>query len=89
MLADLDGQGLSAMEREAFDLLRLRKLIVDSVASYLVEQIEKGDGLATPSGRALRPIVRGWSSLADAYIRDLQVLGLKRRTLDVPTPAST
>jgi hypothetical protein len=84
MLTDLDGETLSAMEREAFNLLRQRKLVVDSVGGYLIEQL-RGPGLVIRRRKSLMPIVREWSALADAYMRDLQTLGLKRRTRPVPT----
>jgi hypothetical protein len=84
MMTDLDGPNLSAMELEAFNVLRQRKLILDSVAGYLVERLG-GNGLVIRRRKTLMPIVKEWSSLADAYMRDLQVLGLKRRARETPS----
>jgi hypothetical protein len=55
MLRDLDGPSLSAMEMEVFHIARLRKLVVDSISGWIVQQLDQ-EGLVLAETKTLLPM---------------------------------
>jgi hypothetical protein len=86
MLRDLDGPNLSAMEMEVFHIARLRKLVVDSISGWIVKQLDQ-QGLVLAETKTLLPIVKEWSNLLEAYTRNLETLGLRKRVRESPSLA--
>jgi len=82
LIADLGGQdSLSIQETALVDLAVRTKLLLDSVDAWLLQQ----HSLVNARKRALLPVVRERTQLADALARYLTMLGLKRRPKPVPS----
>lgn len=82
LFADLGGHdSLSIQEIALVDLAVRTKLLLDSVDEWLLRQ----HSLVNVRKRALLPVVRERTRLADALARYLATLGLKRRTKPVPS----
>lgn len=82
LIADLGGHdSLSIQEIALVDLAVRTKLLLDSVDTWLLQQ----HSLVNARKRALLPVVRERTQLADALARYLAMLGLKRRPKPVPS----
>jgi hypothetical protein len=82
LIADLGGHdSLSIQETALVDLAVRTKLLLDSVDAWLLQQ----HSLVNVRKRALLPVVRERTQLADALARYLAMLGLKRRPKPVPS----
>ena len=82
LIADLGGtQDLSTQRQALVDLVVREKLLLDSIDAYL---LELGGGIINRRRRALAPVVRERSQLADSLTRRLQALGLDRRVTEAP-----
>ena len=77
LIDDLGGrQAISTQQTAIIDLAVKTKLMLDSVDAWLLTR----SSIVDKRRRALLPIVRERQQLADAIARDLQVLGLERRS---------
>ena len=82
LITDLGGHdSLSIQEIALVDLAVRTKLILDSVDTWLLQQ----PSLISVRKRALLPVVRERTQLADALARYLGTLGLKRRPRPMPS----
>jgi hypothetical protein len=82
LIADLGGHdSLSIQETALVDLTVRTKLLLDSVDEWLLRQ----HSLVNMRKRALLPVVRERTQLADALARYLAMLGLTRRPKPVPS----
>ena len=73
---DLGGaENLSAQQHAVIDVLCRTKLLLDGVDNFLLSQ----RSLINKRKRALLPIVRERTALAESYVRHLQMLGLEKR----------
>ena len=80
LIVDLGGEdAISTQERALVDLTVRTKLLLDSIDGWLLKQ----STLVNVRKRALIPVVRERTQLADAVARYLAALGLKRRTKSV------
>jgi len=80
LTADLGGrESLSTQEIAILERAVSTKLLVDSIDGWLLKQ----PSLVNARRRALLPVVRERTQLADALARYLVLLGLKRRTKSV------
>lgn len=85
LAADLGGlDALSTQQRAIIEQAATTRLILDSIDGWLSKQ----PSLIDRRKRALLPVVRERQSLADALVRYLAALGLKRKAREVPTLAS-
>ena len=76
LVADLGGEeALSTQQHAIIDLAVRTKLLLDSIDSWLLVQ----PTLVNKRKRALLPVVRERTQLADALARYLATLGLERR----------
>lgn len=81
LVRDLGGKGAISTQQEALvDLATKSKLILDSIDNWLLQQ----PSLVNARKRALLPVVRERTQLADSLARYLALLGLERR-VKVPT----
>src|SRR5262245_18394389 len=81
LVADLGGHdSLSIQETAVVDLAVRTKLLLDSVDEWLLRQ----HSLVNVRKRALLPVVRERTQLADALARYLTMLGLTRRSRPSP-----
>jgi hypothetical protein len=81
IIADLGGEeSISAQERAVVDAAATTFLMLSSVDRFLLEQ----PSLVNRSRRELFPVVLQRQRLADALVRYLETLGLRRRTKDAP-----
>jgi hypothetical protein len=82
LLADLGGEGaVSTQQRAVIDLAVRTKLLLDSIDAWLLVQ----PSLINKRKRALIPVVRERTQLADALARYLSALGLERKMKQVPS----
>ena len=82
LIADLGGHdSLSIQETALVDLAVRTKLLLDNVDGWLLQQ----HSLVNVRKRALLPVVRDRTQLADALARYLATLGLKRRPKPAPS----
>ncbi len=80
LVADLGGEdAISTQERAVIDLALRTKLLLDSIDAWLLRQ----PTLVNARRRAVIPVVRERTQLADALARYLTALGLKRRVKSV------
>ncbi len=81
LIRDLGGDTAISTQQEALvDLAVKSKLILDSIDAWLLQQ----RSLVNQRKKALLPVVRERTQLADALARYLGQLGLERRTKDLP-----
>lgn len=81
LIQDLGGPDtISTQEAALVDLAVTSKLMLDSIDTWLLTQ----PSLVNARKRALLPVVRERTQLADALARYLQALGLKRRAKPIP-----
>jgi hypothetical protein len=85
IIADLGGD-VSAAQRQVIDMAVRTKLLVDSIDAWLLAQ----PAILSVRKRALFPVVQQRQQLADALVRYLGLLGLKRqaRRFDLPSRAA-
>lgn len=82
LVADLGGlEAISTQEEALIDLAVKTKLLLDSVDAWLLTQ----PTLINARKRALLPVVRERTQLADALARYMTALGLKRRSRPAPS----
>lgn len=80
LIGDLGGDAaISTQQRALVDLVVRTKLMLDSIDAWLLRQ----PSLVNARKRALLPVVRERTQLADAIARYLAALGLERRAKPV------
>ena len=82
LIDDLGGaSAISAQQRALVELATRTKLYVDSLDAWLMEQ----RSLVNARKRAVLPVVRERTQLADSLARNLLALGLERRVRPEPS----
>jgi hypothetical protein len=85
IVADLGGEdAISAQERAVIDAATTTYLLLSSVDRFLLEQ----PSIVNKSRRQLFPVVLERQRLADALVRYLDTLGLRRRVREAPDVAA-
>src|SRR5262249_44964817 len=74
------GGNVSAHELAIISVLQLRRPMLNAVGAWIAEQNGR---LVNRKTKAAHPVLQHWSTLASAFTRDLERLGLKRRAREV------
>ncbi len=81
LILDLGGdEAISTQKRALIEIAMREKLLLDSIDAWL---LSLGAGVFDKKKRAIRPVVRERTALADALQRRLTALGLERRPREV------